>query len=531
MNRGLPGVWLLLALCTALACSDGSPPDEESPTLGHGSAATAPDHDRPSWTGAAPPGPGDGWHERGRAAVERARSLTPSTGWAKNLILFLGDGMGISTVTAARILQGQLRGEPGEENLLAFERLPHVSLAKTYNTNQQIPDSAGTMTAIVTGSKTRAGMISVDETVKRGDAAGVAQHRLRTLFEEAEWRGLATGVVSTARITHATPASTYAHSPERGWEDDSKLSEAARRLDFPDIARQLLEFPAGNGLEVALGGGRAAFLPGTTPDPEYPEKTGVRRDGRNLTEEWLKRSPGARYVWNARDFAAIDPTETDSLLGLFEPSHMQFESDREQDPAGEPSLAEMTRAAITQLSRAPKGYALMVEGGRIDHAHHYGNAQRALMDAVAFSDAVEAALELASLDDTLVVVTADHSHVFTLAGYPSRGNPILGLVRENDVHGEPSDKLGRDANGLPYTTLGYQNGPGHRGGKRPDLSQVDTTMPDFLQEAAVPLSSETHSGEDVPVYAGGPGSELFHGVQEQSYLYHAMVEALGWREP
>ncbi len=86
---------------------------------------------------------------------------------AKNVIFFLGDGMGLSTVTAARILEGQQRGESGEENLLAFERLPHVALAKVYETDQQTPDSAGTMTALVTGSKTRAGMLSVDETVSR----------------------------------------------------------------------------------------------------------------------------------------------------------------------------------------------------------------------------------------------------------------------------------------------------------------------------------------------------------------------------
>jgi len=131
--------------------------------------------------------------------------------------------------------------------------------------------------------------------------------------------------------------------------------------------------------------------------------------------------------------------------------------------------------------------------------------------------------------DTLIVVTADHSHTLTLAGYPTRGNPILGLVRGNDERGDPSGKPMLDANGRPYTTLGYANGPGYKGSAgRPDLSQVDTGNAKYLQESTVPLDAETHGGEDVPLYAGGPGAQLFHGVQEQSYIYHAIVAALGW---
>ena len=147
--------------------------------------------------------------------------------------------------------------------------------------------------------------------------------------------------------------------------------------------------------------------------------------------------------------------------------------------------------------------------------------------ALHFSNAIKKAYEMTDPDETLILVSADHSHVFTIAGYPHRGNPILGLVKSVPaVDGNPTS-LDGDANGLPYTTLSYANGPGYRS-VRPNLTNVDTAQLEFLQEATVPLGAETHAGEDVPIYAAGAGSWLFHGVQEQSYVYHAMVEALGW---
>lgn len=500
-----------------------------------------------TWLAAPAEADPEHWVREGNEALTRAKRLSPSGRRAKNVILLVGDGMGVSTVTAARILDGQRRGDSGEENLLAFERLPYLALIKTYNTNQQVPDSAGTITALMSGVKTRAGVIGLDESVPRGDAAAAGGHAVRTLLERAEERGLSTGVVTTSSVTHATPAGAYAHCPERGWENDARMSQAARDLGFLDIARQLVEQPSGDGLEVALGGGRENFLPAAATDPEYPDKTGQRRDGRDLASAWAE-GPNSAYVWNAADFAAVDPARSDRLLGLFEPGHMQFEHDRAKDGAGEPSLPEMTAKAIDLLSKNRKGFFLMVEGARIDHAHHMNNAYRALTDALAFSDAVRVALEKTDPDETLVIVTADHSHVFTIAGYPTRGNDILGKVVDNDRSGAPLDKLTEDARGRPYTTLGYQNGPGLFAaalsglGKqrsatdplpaRPDLREVDTAAPDYLQEAAVPLRYETHSGEDVAAYAGGPGAQWVHGVQEQSYLYYVMAEALGLlREP
>ncbi|MFT4814292.1 MAG: alkaline phosphatase, partial [Paracoccaceae bacterium] len=170
----------------------------------------------------------ESWYQEGQATVRRnlaLRNQIPVDGVAKNVILFVGDGMGISTITAARILEGQLRGESGEENELFFESFPNVALSKTYNTNGQVPDSAGTMTAMASGIKTDIGLISVNQNVVRGDCDSVSGNETLTFLERAEMRGLATGVVSTARLTHATPAANYAHSMDRNFEDDRDASE------------------------------------------------------------------------------------------------------------------------------------------------------------------------------------------------------------------------------------------------------------------------------------------------------------------
>ncbi len=458
------------------------------------------------------------WFEDGARAARNGAQQRPLPFKAKNVILFVGDGMGISTVAAARIREGQLKGASGEENLLSFERLPYVSLSKTYSVDGQTPDSAPTMTAMVAGIKTNQGVLSVTQKARYNDCASARGQGVATMLELSEALGLATGIVSTARITHATPAATYAHTPNRDWESDAELTDEARANGCRDIARQLIEFPYGDGLEVALGGGRSYFLPNTVADPEDAGAKGRRKDGRNLPHEWTGR-PGAAYVWNKAQFDAIDPRHTRHLLGLFERSHMEYEQDRAKDAGKEPSLAEMTGKAIDVLqANGRKGYFLMVEGGRVDHAHHAGNASRALTDTIALSDAVRTALKKTDERDTLIIVTADHSHTFTVAGYPDRGNDILGKVVTNG-------RLALDKNGKPYTTLGYINGPGHRGGARPDLGNVDTAHPDFLQEAAVPLGDETHAAEDVGIYARGPGAHAFQGVVEQNTIFHVMAQS------
>src|SRR5436190_8983554 len=141
----------------------------------------------------------DGWNfiSRSKEQIERKNK-------AKNVILFLGDGMGISTLTAARIFEGQRRGESGEENRLSFEEFPFSALSKTYSANQQTSDSAPTMSAIITGVKTDEGTLSVNQNIVRGDYRTVKGNETKTLLEYAEEAGKSTGVVTTTRVTHAT---------------------------------------------------------------------------------------------------------------------------------------------------------------------------------------------------------------------------------------------------------------------------------------------------------------------------------------
>lgn len=496
------------------------------------------------------------WFRAGAASAAEAitaNGITSNNTAPKNIILFLGDGMSLSTITAAHILAGQRLNLDGESYRLSFEKFPYTALSRTYETDQQTPDSAGTMTAIMSGVKTKSGFIGTGQQAKRGDCASAHNQELVSTLELAKAAGLAVGVVTTTTITHATPAATYGHVPDRAWEADANMPEQARLQGCKDIAQQLIEFPLGQGIDVLLGGGRAKFMPKTIQDPEYPDKFGERLDGRNLITEWQRKHPQGAYIWHQAQFNALT-SPPDHLLGLFEPSHMRYEHERSQDRAGEPSLAEMTRMAIDLLQRntqgATNGFFLVIEGGRIDHALHQGNAYRALDETIALANAVQVATELSARDDTLIIVTADHSHTLTLSGYPQRGNPILGLARNSakDEDSQQTDaSLLVDALGLPYTTLGFANGPGYTGASdkqangskryphqaknyqmnmqgRPDLNKVETNHPDYLQEAMIAMKNETHGGENVAIFATGAGAHHFHGELEQNVIFHLIAQ-------
>lgn len=462
------------------------------------------------------------WYTAAQDALQARVAVQPNTNRAKNVIVIIADGNGVATNLATRLWLGQKAGGYGDDHVLAHETFPHLGLSKTYNTNAQTPDSAGTATAIMAGVKTKAGVVGVDETLRRGECGDVAAASVASFAEIMSEQGKSVGIVSTARITHATPATAYAHAADRNFEDNSKLPEGCA---VPDIASQLLDAMKAGTIDLAMGGGRRHFLPKDVTDEEG--KGGKRTDGRNLVEE--AKAAGVTYVWN--DETAMESNKGLPLLGLFESSHMKYEYDR----TGEPSLAEMTEMAINALSGDADGYFLQIEAGRVDHANHAGNLHRTVTDGAAFEAAVAKAAAMTDPSDTLIIVTADHDHVMALPGYCGRGTPVTGLCLEIDNAGEKhkdTPMLAKD--GKPYTVVVYANGGGSvltkqddgtYSGTRPLVTQEEATDPDYTQQALIPMSSETHSAVDVAIYARGPWAHLVDGTVEQNYIFHVMLHA------
>lgn len=462
------------------------------------------------------------WFVAGQKMLEEKAAVAPITTKAKNVIILIADGNGVGTNYATRLFAGQAAGNMGDEHVLYQETFPHIALSKTYNVNAQTPDSAGTGTAMHTGVKTKAGVLGVDEALNRGDCAATDGASVANASEIFSAMGKSVGIVSTARLTHATPASVYAHSADRNFEADSNLPEGCAQAD---IASQLIDAMKAGTIDIALGGGRRNFFV-KSDDIKDDEGKGGRRNEGDLIQ--AAKDMGVVYVWDDKGMAEA-PLDGTPVLGLFESSHMKYEYDR----TGEPSLAEMTAAAIKSLSNNEDGFFLSVEAGRVDHANHAGNLHRVVTDGLAFEEAIKVADELTDDEDTLIIVTADHEHAIAFSGYAGRGTPITGLCYEIDGAGtmhtdEPC--LGKD--GKPYTVVTYLNGAGsilredqNWTGARPDLTQEEATDPDYVQQALIPRSSETHSGEDVAIYAKGPFAHLLNGTVEQNFIFHVMNHA------
>ncbi|XP_015492856.1 intestinal-type alkaline phosphatase-like [Parus major] len=452
------------------------------------------------------------WNKKAAAAIEASLKIQPRISQAKNLLLFLGDGFGIPSITATRILKAQLQGKLGPETPLALDAFPYVALSKTYSVDRHVPDSASTATAYLCGVKGNYKTIGVSAAARYLQCNTTAGNEVISVLQRARKAGKSVGIVTTSRVQHASPSGTYAHVVDRNWYADSSMPQEARQQGCKDIAWQLVH---NVDINVIMGGGRKYMSPVGTPDPEYPAdsgQNGIREDGKNLINTWLEARPGARYVWNRTEMlaAAANPS-VKYLMGLFEPGDMKYEL--VHNATLDPSLSEMTEAAITILSRNPKGFYLFVEGGRIDHGHHEGAAQKALTEAVEFDRAIERAGTLTDEAETLTVVTADHSHVFSFGGYTLRGSSIFALAPKTAIDEKN------------YTSILYGNGPGYPGAIRPNVDPDTAMQFDYLQQAAVPLKSESHGGEDVAILAKGPMAHLFHGVQEQTCVAHVMAYA------
>jgi alkaline phosphatase len=478
---------------------------------------------------------GNAWYVAGQGTIEEMLALQPNTNTARNVILLTSDGNGVGTNYATRLYVGQQAGGMGDDHVLPHETFANVALVKTYSTNGQTPDSAPTAAAMNTGVKTKNDIINITDNVAVDDcAAGLEPANQPTLLSEiAAGMGKSVGVISTARITHATPAAVYSRTVNRDWEDNTLIPEGCEQLD---IAAQLFAAMEAGTIDLALGGGRTHFLPEDVTDAEG--EAGARTDGRNIPDEVT--ALGGQIAVDQASFDALDPAGG-PVLGLFESSHMQYEHDRE----GEPSLAEMTEFAITALDANEQGYYLSIEGGRIDHANHAGNLHRAVTDGAAFAEAVQMAMDMTDPAETLIIVTADHEHAIAFNGYCGRGTPITGLCMDIDPAGEmhTGEPVVAD-DGLTYTVAGYLNGAGSVlipegevddddttpppafSGSRPATTQEEALDPDYLQQALIPLGSETHSGEDVAAYARGPFAHLVGGTIEQNVLFHVMHHAM-----
>ncbi|KAI0979804.1 hypothetical protein GJ496_011636 [Pomphorhynchus laevis] len=305
--------------------------------------------------------------------------------------------------------------------------------------------------------------------------------------------GKSTGIVTLKRNTHASPASAFAHCPNRDWEvfDDENFSNTEYARGCRDIADQLIN--NSDILDVVIGGGRTNFIPNTMADPEYPEVRGRRVDGRNLIEEWkakmTSKGKTPNFVWSNNDFHNLSTNKIDNLLALLEPSHMHYEIDRIKLKLSEPSQ---------------------------QNGHHGTEARRALGDFASFDLPKR-------IDDTQIVVSADHSHVFTVGGYAYRNNDIFGFAANEKENGSNVD-------GMPFTSILYGNGPGYINSSdrlnKSYWNTVDLHSHDFKYHSAVPLNSESHGAEDVIVYASGPRSHLYTGTFEQSDIFHYMVYSM-----
>ena len=458
------------------------------------------------------------------AAILAAMSAPAmAAGEAKNVIFFLGDGMGPTTVTAARIFKYK------EEGLLNFEKLERTARIKTFSNDAQTTDSAPSMSAYMTGVKMNNEVLSMSPDTKAVPPAKDANGNptvnnciaangkpVPSILELAKANGKAVGAITTTELTHATPAATYSHICHR----DAQYAIAAQAVPNGIGFNTALA----DGVDVLMGGGRNHFTPfDATANPRG------RADGRNLLTELA--NSGYSVAATKAEMAAAPPDK--KFIGIYSSkSHLEYELDRVATPplgegAVQPSLSEMTTKAIDILSQNPNGYFLMVEGGRIDHALHATNAKRALVDTIAFDDAIQAAIDKVkktdpTLANTLIVVTADHDHTMTFNGYGKRGNPILDINRAYR-DGQPS----KDADGNAYTTLVFGNGP-NRPDVRANLDSTAVLTDSYLQESGVRLASETHGGGDVKLLATGAGAKPFKGTLDNTKVFSLVKSAFGF---
>ena len=462
---------------------------------------------------------------------------------ARNVILFIGDGLSMAHRTAARILaKGLVEGRYGGE--LAIDDMPHMALVSTSGTDSLVTDSANSMSAYTTGHKTCVNALGV-YCAKSNTPAGFP--RVETIAElvKRHHGGMAVGVVTNTEIEDATPAGMVAH--------------VRRRTDYDRIVGMFFDVKP----EVMMGGGSGFFLPNS-------DKNGRRKDEENYQEKF--RAAGYALATTATEMkAAGSDSKTTRLLGLFHPGNLDGALDRHilkkgtvQRYPDQPDLADQTQVAIDILSRGSNGFVLMVESGMIDKYTHALDWERAVYDTIMLDNAVAVAKKFAAQrDDTLIIVVADHAHPVSIVGTYDDERPgtrlrdKLGVSAEAKFPKYPAP----DSQGYPGTVdvsrriaFLFAGFPDHCTSGKPSLggpfkpteeketeekqkrvvaneafcgpqaTRMEGNLP-FTQPQGV------HSADDVVLTATGPGSELFKGHIDNTRVFRVMATALGLAAP
>ncbi|HYI29434.1 MAG TPA: alkaline phosphatase [Bradyrhizobium sp.] len=459
---------------------------------------------------------------------------------AKNVILFIGDGLSPAHRTAARLLSKGI-AEGKSLGKLAIDDMPHMALVATAGSDSIITDSANSASAYATGHKTASAAMGVyaDRTINPFD-----DPKVETIASLAKRRlGLGIGIVTNTEVEDATPAAMIAHTRRRG--------------AYSEIVEQFFVAKP----DVLMGGGAAHFLPQATPGSK-------RKDDIDYVARF--REAGYPVATTAGELNTLSAqSDTRRLLGLFATGNMDGALDRKFLKGGgvakfpeQPDLTEQVKAALDVLSRKEEGFFLMVESGMIDKYAHLLDMERAVYDTIMLDNAVRLARDWARArgDDTLILMVADHNHPNSLVGTihddmsETPNVPLRERLRVYEKAGFPNYPA-PDAEGYPsrvdvsrrlaifsaalpdhYETfrpkLDNPNEPTVRG-EAPGTVKANEKYKDVpgvaLRFGNLPamMGASVHSGEDVILTAAGPGSERVHGSMENTDVFRVIADALG----
>ena len=393
----------------------------------------------------------------------------------KSAIFFIGDGMGLATITGTRIWN------QGSWSSLNMESFSHSGFVKTYSGSSYVTDSAAAATALASGTKTYNGSIGLSASFLDPKKKS---RPLQTILDIAKKNGKSVGIITTTRVSHATPAAFYAHVKKR------------------DMEQQIVEQLINSDIDLLLGGGRCFFYPSGWNDP-YQKLPGRRRDGRNIIQEMKQK--GWVYLENKSDLDNVHPNA--KVIGLFNYSHMTYETDRGQDQTNEVSLEGMLSYALKKFKANPKGYVLIVEGGRIDHASHENDAYRMVNETLVFDRVVGMTHKLVDLSETLLLLTADHE---------TGGLSLNGYEDVKSTRGEHF--ISKKCDSTKKSLVSWASGPKHKDTKQ-DIC-LDTLAAHYGSSAA-------HTAVDVPILSTGTCAVSFTGFLDNEDIAWKLLKCLG----